>query len=257
MDKNLVLSIFPGIDLLGRAFEEHGFCVVRGPDVLWGGDVRRFHPPAGVFGGIIGGPPCQCFSSLRHIVRANGHEPRFGNLIPEFERCVAEAESLWFLMEEVPDAPAPEVDGYGVFSTLLDNRQLGETQRRVRRISFGWRGGRKVLPIDTVALESQGFDYCATAGARGIPIKIGGSGKVKVSVTSCAIVRKGRRESSLVGTNIKSGAVFREICRLQGLPEDFDLGGFKVEEKCRAVGNGVPIAMGRALAQAVRELVSS
>ena len=31
---NLVLSSFPGIDMLGRAFEEHGFCVVRGPDVL-------------------------------------------------------------------------------------------------------------------------------------------------------------------------------------------------------------------------------
>jgi hypothetical protein len=51
----LVLSIFPGIDGLGRAFEELGYCVVRGPDVLWGGDVRRFHPPAGVFAGVIGG----------------------------------------------------------------------------------------------------------------------------------------------------------------------------------------------------------
>lgn len=54
MTSNLVLSIFPGIDLLGRAFEEEGFCVVRGPDKLWGGDIRTFHPPAGVFGGVIG-----------------------------------------------------------------------------------------------------------------------------------------------------------------------------------------------------------
>lgn len=54
--RDLVLSIFPGIDLLGRAFEEEGFCVVRGPDLLWGGDVRAFHPPAGVFGGVIGVP---------------------------------------------------------------------------------------------------------------------------------------------------------------------------------------------------------
>ena len=28
---SLVLSLFPGIGLLDRAFEEHGFCVVRGP----------------------------------------------------------------------------------------------------------------------------------------------------------------------------------------------------------------------------------
>jgi hypothetical protein len=43
----LVLSLFPGIGLLDMAFEEEGFCVVRGPDPLWGGDVRLFHAPAG------------------------------------------------------------------------------------------------------------------------------------------------------------------------------------------------------------------
>jgi hypothetical protein len=35
--------------------EQEGFCVVKGPDVLWGGDIRRFHPLAGRFDGIIGG----------------------------------------------------------------------------------------------------------------------------------------------------------------------------------------------------------
>ena len=39
---DLVLSIFPGIDLLGRAFENEGFCVVRGPDLLWGGDIKNY-----------------------------------------------------------------------------------------------------------------------------------------------------------------------------------------------------------------------
>src|SRR6266852_4876882 len=62
-----VLSLFPGIGLLDMAFEEEGFCVVRGPDLLWGGDIRRFHPPAGKFDGVIGGPPCQMFSRMRHL----------------------------------------------------------------------------------------------------------------------------------------------------------------------------------------------
>jgi DNA (cytosine-5)-methyltransferase 1 len=35
----LVLSLFPGIGMLDSAFEQEGFCVVRGPDVLWGGDI--------------------------------------------------------------------------------------------------------------------------------------------------------------------------------------------------------------------------
>lgn len=37
----LVLSLFPGIGLFDQAFAEQGFCVVRGPDLLWGGDVKK------------------------------------------------------------------------------------------------------------------------------------------------------------------------------------------------------------------------
>jgi hypothetical protein len=37
----LVLSLFSGIGLLDYAFELEGFTVVRGPDLLWGGDVRN------------------------------------------------------------------------------------------------------------------------------------------------------------------------------------------------------------------------
>ena len=51
----LILSLFPGIDLLGRGFEAESFAVVRGPDLLWGGDIRSFHVPPGRFDGIIGG----------------------------------------------------------------------------------------------------------------------------------------------------------------------------------------------------------
>src|SRR5258705_4889994 len=67
-DTALVLSLFPGIGLLDMAFEAEGFCVVRGPDVLWGGDVRRFSPPAGVFQGVIGRPPPQDFFHLADLL---------------------------------------------------------------------------------------------------------------------------------------------------------------------------------------------
>ena len=98
---DLVLSLFPGIGLLDWAFEEAGFCMVRGPDLLWGGDVRSFHPPRGRFDGIVGGPPCQAFSRMRHIVAANGFETS-PNLIPEFERVVSEAAPAWFLVTTPP-----------------------------------------------------------------------------------------------------------------------------------------------------------
>src|SRR5260221_10801182 len=57
----LVLSLFPGADLLGRGFELAGYCVVRGPDTLLGQDICAFHPVIYAFEGIIGGPPFQDF----------------------------------------------------------------------------------------------------------------------------------------------------------------------------------------------------
>lgn len=261
----LVLSLFPGIGLLDRAFEEEGFCVVRGPDVLWGGDVRRFHPPAGKFDGVIGGPPCQAFSRLANIVRANGYEPRFGNLIPEFSRVVTEAQPQWYLMENVPDAPGPEPShsqpfaSYGVHWFKLNNRQCVDedgkpaTQHRTRKWWFGWRGGRRTLLVDTVAIESMQFEYAATgAGARKVPIAIGGSGKPKRS-------RVGRNVAKDVlshGTQ-RSAAGFSAVRSLQGLPDDFDLPPFTVAAKVQGVANGVPLPMGRAIARAVKEAIAN
>src|SRR5512137_1735616 len=135
----LILSLFLGIGLLDMAFEDEGFCVVRGPDQLWGGDIKTFHPPSGKFDGIIGGPPCQCFSRLRYLVEANGNIIKSENLIPEFERIIDEAQPTWFLMENVRDAPLPKIEGYQIHAFLLDNRQCGGEQSRLRRISFGIR----------------------------------------------------------------------------------------------------------------------
>ena len=139
MDK-LVLSIFPGIDLLGRAFEEEGFCVVRGPDILWGGDIRNFHPPSGVFDGVIGGPPCPEWSPLRALIKAHGYKTKHGNMIPEYQRVVDEVQPRWFLMEEGPLAPIPIIQNYAVHGFFLSPIWLGEEQMRKRRIAFGIQG---------------------------------------------------------------------------------------------------------------------
>ncbi len=285
---SLVLSQFPGIGLLDSAFEAEGFCVVRGPDVLWGGDIRRFHPPAGKFDGVIGGPPCQCFSLLAHLVRANGHEPKFGNLIPEFERCVLEAEPDWFLMEEVPQAPEPVVAGYGVKSFLLDNSALagqngfGLEQRRVRRFSFGTRGREApnllrwidlatfLLPDAERTLTNYPVDNSQEAKGRtrrqavlsdpsAVPVKIGGSGKLKRTVIGGGTLTPGA-ELARNGQRTRDAARnsrvqrFSDACRLQGLPEDFLKDApFTAEGKLKAVANGVPIQMGRAIARAIKE----
>jgi DNA (cytosine-5)-methyltransferase 1 len=238
----LVLSLFPGIGLLDMAFEEAGFCVVRGPDLLWGGDVRRFHPPAGRFDGVIGGPPCQPFSQLVHMVRANGFEPKHENLIPEFERIVAASQPIWFLMEEVRAAPTPAVSGYFVHDQIVNARHVGSTQNRERRISFGSRDSRK-LRLSTQVFEPLDWDFAVTGDARRRPVAMLAGARPKGNET-------GGRSSAL---NKGGGTLpFETMCELQGLPPDFLAESpLTVSGKRQAVGNGVPLAMGRAVAAAV------
>jgi DNA (cytosine-5)-methyltransferase 1 len=239
----LVLSLFPGLGLLDVAFESEGYTVVRGPDVLWGGDVRRFHPPAGVFAGVIGGPPCQPFSRLVHIVRANGYEPRHGNLIPEYERCVAEAQPDWFVMEEVPDAPVPVVMGYVVRPQVLNNRWVGGVQGRTRRLSFGTRDGRE-LKVDVVGLETSERSGTVVGDARHTPVRCGPGGKPK---------RVGPNGGVLPHSTGGERMTVSDMARLQGLPGGFlDECPFTVTAARQMLANGVPLPLGRAVAAAVR-----
>lgn len=212
----LVLSLFPGIGLLDRAFEQEGFCVVRGPDLLWGGDIRSFHPPRRTFDGVIGGPPCKGDSPLAHLNGTPGV-----SLADEFWRVVKEAAPDWWLMEAVkPHAGLPGS------IVRLNNRWFGEVQRRVRYFHSNL-NLRPFIEVET--FEPVDFKHAVLAGH------------------GCAVgkVVQGMAKYPLV-----------EACVLQGLPPDFDLPGFTKQAKYEAVGNGVPLPMGRAIAKAVKLAVN-
>jgi DNA (cytosine-5)-methyltransferase 1 len=216
---NLILSVFPGADLLGRGFEAEGFCVVRGPDLVWGGDVRGFHPPRGVFGGVIGGPPCQDFS------RAN-RKPDFNRgfeMLDEFFRVACQAAPDWFLMENVVGVPdvTPFVErrarcSWTIQTFNLDARECGVRQNRLRRFTFGFREGYELVI------------------ARGEPVS---------GASPCCMASEGKRPFR---------RSFADFCELQGLPRSFDLPGLSLSAKYRAVGNGVPMSMARVIAGAIQ-----
>jgi DNA (cytosine-5)-methyltransferase 1 len=217
----LVLSLFPGIGLLDRAFEEEGFTVVRGPDLLWGGDIRTFHPPAGKFDGVIGGPPCQSFSPIGNVNRARyGPASVMPDRIPEFRRVVLEAAPTWWLMENSPHAYAP----FTPCNRLeLDNAWLGEAQTRRRAF---W--SNLPLLVEVPALVGV---------AAGTERTVSGKGSVDWQGS-----RAREAPRSVAG-----------MLELQGFPGDllehcpFTVGGTK-----QMIGNGVPLPMGRAVAKAVK-----
>lgn len=241
----LILSIFPGLDVLGMGFEAEGWCVVRGPDVLWGSDIRDFHAPPGVFDGVIGGDPCQSHSSLANLVRAKGLETRFGDLSSEYKRIVEEARPRWFLRENVMRAPDVKPSGYEVMSFVLDNAEIdrgdgvGEPQRRSRRFWFG--------VSDLVSID---------LGER-IPRAVLRNPEPKQSVT-------GRHTSIGMGgtpgitPGNKAGNPPRyslaEMLELQNLPADlFEHSPFTKQGMRGLLGNAVPLRMARALARAVKD----
>jgi DNA (cytosine-5)-methyltransferase 1 len=247
----LVLSLFPGLGFLDYAFEQEGFTILRGPDVIWGGDIRRFHPPAGVFGGVIGGPPCQSFSALVHLVRNNGNEPKFGNLIPEFERCVSEAQPEWFVMENVPAAPAPRVQGLPCTTYRLADWECGGNTTRERSISFG-SGNGAVLPLDVYALRPSVVEMTVVGGDGPAP---GQRDKLTYAITgNSRHVPAGQRVRREAGPGFGSLVGVPDMLRTQGFPRDMlDHCPFTTHGKRQAVGNAVPLAMGLAIAKAVKK----
>jgi len=211
---SLVLSLFPGIDLLGRGFESEGFAVVRGPDLIFGGDIRTFSVPHGRFDGVIAGSPCQDFSRARRA-------PATGDgvaMLAEFCRLVFHARPSWWLLENVAGVPDVMVPGYSHCRIDLDARDCGLHQIRPRVFQFGHAAG--MVPI-------------VTRRAR-----------AAVDPSRCAMASEFSRPH-------RRG--WPEFCELQGLPRDFELPGFTLSARYRAVGNGVPLPMARMIAAAVRD----
>lgn len=179
----LVLSLFPGIDLLGRAFQRAGFCVVRGPDLILDERIEDFHSPAGHFHGIIGGPPCQNYSKMNR----NRNPAEGDRLVGHFLRLVDEARPAWWLIENVPGVPTVRIAGYHVQRLDLLDSECGGKQNRLRHIQFGspeyWpqiirprRGNRprSVTPVVLTVPDGK-FDYhyrrCDRQGTPRLPLR--------------------------------------------------------------------------------------
>ncbi|WP_395378130.1 DNA cytosine methyltransferase [Marinicella sp. W31] len=204
----LVLSLFPGVDLLSKPFTESGFTIVKGPELAFGEDIRDFKLVTDKFNGIIAGTPCQDFSQLRRI-NPTGYGIK---MIKEFQRCVIESNVDWFLLENVSRAPNVKITGYKVQRFEMD---LGwfEPYSRLRHFQFGCKNGNLLNPPKLT---------------------------MRPDILEGAVVAKNDQRS------------FRQMCDIQGLPENYDLPHFNESGKKIMIGNGVPIRLGRELVKLIK-----
>jgi DNA (cytosine-5)-methyltransferase 1 len=222
----LVLSLFPGIGLLDAAFEAEGFTVVRGPDILWGGDIHDFHVPTGVFAGVIGGPPCQTFSNAKHVGGANAAV----DLIGEFVRVVREAQPQWVVMENVIQArKSPAIPSEWIPAVLRDWDCGGFTNRR--RAFWTW-------PFMVLSP----------------PARPGTPSRSVIASTN----RQGKSGSRYYDSRgfLTADLPTEEYGRLQGAQDVADrLVRMSASKRfiVNVLGNGVPLAMGRYVARSVTQ----
>lgn len=210
----LVLSLFPGIDLLGRAFSAAGYSVVLGPDLLWDSRVEDFHVPSHRFDGVIGGPPCTEYSDANR--RRNTAEG--DRLVRHFLRIVDQARPTWWLLENVRNVPDVELSHYKVQRLDVLDTDFGGRQSRLRHIQFGHRDGWIIRPQRAPSRTCDGRPVTAVPTLTTAPAGPGD--------------RHGRR------------------CAKQGFPT-LPLRSLTPTARRRVIGNGVPLAIGASLAAAV------
>lgn len=216
----LVLSLFPGAGLLDLGFQQAGWCVVRGPDILLGHDIRIFtvggldaQPGKSRFDGIIAGPPCQDYSRARRRP-PSGHGDA---MLHELCRLITEVQPEWYLVENVPGVPTIQMPGYVTQRFNMFASEFGLDHRRNRSFQFGSNGDKLVIPR-------------------------GSQSHLHLRPTPLASDFSRNRKQN-----------FAETCERMGLPRRFTLPGLSRALQFRAVANGVPIPMGYAVAAAIRD----
>jgi len=158
-EKSGEFEVTGGIDLLGDRLDT--FCENHASATAFGGDIRNLSPdlidensPRPFV--IVGGPPCQGFSSLRPFRNVEWNDPR-NNLAEEFVRIVAALKPEWVVFENVVGllthaggqtfksiSAAFEEIGYRTSARIMNGAHFGLPQKRERLILIGNRKGKSV-----------------------------------------------------------------------------------------------------------------
>lgn len=184
--------------------------------------------PAGIFVGVIGGPPCQWASTALHWQGHNvKHRPE--NLIPEFVRIKEEAEPEWSVMENLLTArKSPGLPEDWLFVKLRDWDCGGLTHRK--RAFWVWPPTLIFAPPKRPGKP----EYSVLKN----------SGRQKLSLQ--------QRRDKTFRTHEKP-LTLKQAAELQGWPEMAEiLKDMSAAYAVGLLGNGVPRAMGTYIAKAIK-----
>ena len=229
-------------------------------------DIKSFKPDI-----IIGGPPCQDFSSAGHRDESLGR----AQLTSSFTEIIAEIKPKYFLMENVPRIQKSDVFpkvlkefrelGYGLTYTVLDASRCGAPQARKRFVLIGELGGKDDFMLKELVEgiskeqmtlrdyfgDSLGFEHYFR-----VPRSYQRRGIFSIYEPSMTIRGVDRPlpagypghpgDTAPLSAAIRTLTV-KERSLIQTFPEDFQLEGSKTTMN-QLIGNAVPVKMAEYIA---------
>lgn len=289
-----VVDLFCGCGGLSLGFEKAGMDVVAGFD-NWAsalevyrsnfthpaimadlanvedsvGKIRRFEPDM-----IIGGPPCQDFSSAGKRNEDNGR----GDLTVCYSRIISEIKPRWFVMENVErilktqklqDALAVfRAAGYGLTYTVLNAALCGVPQKRKRFVMIGKLGEQDDF-IKATLLSNLSDHEMTVAEYFGDKLDIKYYYRHPRSYARRGIFSTAEPSATIRGVNRPMPQGYqlhpgdpvdslegirpltsRERSMIQTFPDDFDFKGTKTNVE-QMIGNAVPVNLGYYVADAI------
>lgn len=228
---------------------------------------------------IIGGPPCQDYSTSGKRDESQGRAA----LSLAYANIVASIRPQFFLMENVPNMQKGKTigkvnkifkeAGYGLNQLVLDASLCGVPQKRLRFITFGVLDGTEgeALPYFTKNLakksmtlrdyfgDSLGFEHYFR-----VPTSYKRRGVYSIDEPSMTIRGVDRpvptgypghpADSAPISPDIRA-LTYQERAQIQTFPKDFIWKGSKTQVN-QAIGNAVPVRFAQYLANAVIEYIN-
>ena len=236
------------------------------------GSVEQIRPYAPDM--IIGGPPCQDFSSAGKRNEDNGR----GDLTVAYARIIAEVRPTWFVMENVERILKTQklVDaleifhaaGYGTSYTVLNAALCGVPQKRKRFVMIGKLGAENDFMQETIR-ENLSDHEMSVAEYFGDKLDIQYYYRHPRSYVRRGIFSTAEPSATIRGVNRPMPQGYQlhpgdpvdslegirpltthERSMIQTFPEDFNFEGTKTNIE-QMIGNAVPVNLGYFVADAI------